>query len=188
MWAFDHVLSRLTPLLPVLVAGSSRVVRPSTPVLLGPASPSLPGACRADSPGPEAPRGVRRRGSPARTHRPLVRRFRPPRRGSPRFLPRSVLESDSLRGRRRPDSSTVQGDLTQLSHPGLVAQTEDLNEEVSEVLSMVVAKVADGAKIRLLIGGEISKGDVSFEEPVDLPGASNACAYPKTSTFSSITG
>jgi hypothetical protein len=72
------------------------------------------------------------------------------------------------------DASAVQGDFSEVSKPGFSAETQDLFEEMFELLAMVFAKVADRPEVWVLIGGKVPEGDITFEQPIEFAGASDA--------------
>lgn len=52
-----------------------------------------------------------------------------------------------------------------------------------KVLAVILAKVADGAEVWLLIRSEIPEGDVSFEKSVDFPGAADTLSVGEDEDF-----
>nr|WP_263627935.1 hypothetical protein [Saliphagus infecundisoli] len=81
------------------------------------------------------------------------------------------------------DATAVQGDFAHLSHPSFSAEAKNLDEEVLELLAVVLAEEADRAEVRVLIRGEVAKGDVTFEEAVEFPGAPDADAVAEDEDF-----
>jgi hypothetical protein len=71
------------------------------------------------------------------------------------------------------DAPAVQGDLSEVSEPSFSTQTEDLFEEVFEVISMVFAKLVDRTEVWLLISCKIAKRNISFKQSSEFSGASH---------------
>jgi len=69
------------------------------------------------------------------------------------------------------DATAVQDDFTHLSHPNFSTQAKNLHEGVLELPAVVFSEEIDRAEVRALIRGEIAKGDVPFEKPVEFLGA-----------------
>ena len=67
------------------------------------------------------------------------------------------------------DTSAIKRDFAHLCHPSLSTQTNNLDEKMLKVLAMGLAKIADGAEIRLLIGCKIAKSNITFQQTVDFP-------------------
>ncbi len=61
--------------------------------------------------------------------------------------------------------------------------SSNFDEKMLKVLAMVLAKVADGAEIRLLVRGEKTEGDITFEQAVDFPGATNTLSVGEDQDF-----
>nr|WP_232833786.1 hypothetical protein [Saliphagus sp. LR7] len=88
-----------------------------------------------------------------------------------------------VEGRVALDATAVQGDFTHLSHASFSAKAKDLDEEVLELLAVVLAEEGDRAEVRMLIRGEVAKGDVTFKEAVEFPGAPDADAVAEDEDF-----
>lgn len=88
-----------------------------------------------------------------------------------------------VEGRVALDATAVQGDLAHLCHPSFPTEAKDLDEEVLELLAVVFAEEADRAEVRVLIRGEVAKGDVTFKEAVEFPGATDADAVAEDEDF-----
>jgi hypothetical protein len=81
------------------------------------------------------------------------------------------------------DATAVQGDFAHLSHPSFPTETKNLNEEVFELLTVVLAEEADRAEVGLLIRGKVAKRDVTFEETVEFAGAADADTVAEDEDF-----
>ncbi|GAB7092843.1 hypothetical protein JCM18237_31140 [Halorubrum luteum] len=88
-----------------------------------------------------------------------------------------------VEGRVALDAATVQGDFAHLSNASFSAKAKDLNEEVLELLAVVLAEEADRAEVRVLIRGKVAKGDVTFKQAVEFPGAADADAVAENEDF-----
>jgi hypothetical protein len=54
----------------------------------------------------------------------------------------------------------IQSDMTQAHHPGLLAQPQDLNEQILEGIEVAAPELADAAVVRLLIPGQHPEGQI----------------------------
>jgi len=81
------------------------------------------------------------------------------------------------------DATAVQGDFAHLSHSSFSAQAKNLDEEVLKLLSVVLAKEADRAEVRLLICGKVAKSDVTFKQAVEFPRAADTDTVAEDEDF-----
>jgi hypothetical protein len=66
--------------------------------------------------------------------------------------------------------------MAQAHHPGLLTQSEDLNEQTLKGIKVTAVEVADSAVIGLLIAGQYPESKVLVTSPLDLPGRDGAHA------------
>lgn len=147
--ACDRVSSDRSRLRLVPVRGSFRPVLPSVVVLARLGVPLLRGAGRVDPACRVMPPGVRHRGSPGHTPRPLSRRSLQLRRGSPGSLLRSGLCCGWPPGRIALDPPAIDGDLAEIDHSGGVTELDDVDEELRERLAVILPEVTDRPEVRL---------------------------------------
>lgn len=70
-------------------------------------------------------------------------------------------------------ASAVQGDLTEVDQPRRETHLDDVDERLGERLAVILAGVADGAEVWLLVGGDEPKSNVASEQAVELARAAD---------------